>query len=61
MSAPTRDSSSNEYKLIVDWVYLTTPADGDSSITSYNLQWDYGTSGFIWYDLIGVTPQAIYS
>lgn len=37
MDAPTRNSGSNEYKLIVEWDYLTTPDDGDSSITSYNL------------------------
>lgn len=57
MPAPTRvDATTTTSSITVQWNALTAPDDGDSSITSYNLQWDRGTSGFMYYDLLGVTP-----
>lgn len=34
-------------------------ASGDSEITSYNLQWDVGTSGTEWHDLVGNPVQSL--
>ena len=34
-------------------LYSVSAEMGDSSILSYNLQWDIGTSGVEWADLIG--------
>ncbi len=57
MAAPTRvDSTTSISSITVQWTALTSPDNGDSDITSYNLQWDRGTQGFLYYDLLGATP-----
>jgi hypothetical protein len=37
MTAPSRDSQTNEYQIVVTWNALVTPDNGNSAITSYNL------------------------
>jgi len=39
MSAPTRDPSSTQDKIVINWLPLSSPQNGDSEVTSYNLQW----------------------
>ena len=57
MSAPTRvDATTSTNSITVQWTALTSPDNGESAITSYNLQWDRGTLGFMYYDLLGATP-----
>lgn len=58
MATPTKGSTSNENQIEVDWSALSSPNNGDSSIISYNLQWDAGTSGNTWTDIIGASPYS---
>jgi hypothetical protein len=59
MAAPVRDDASTTTAQIkVDWAALTAPATGMLSILSYNLQWDAGTSGASWTELIGESADS---
>lgn len=51
MAVPTRGSASSDTQLQVQWTALTSPANGDSTVLSYELQWDQGTS--TWVSLAG--------
>jgi heterodisulfide reductase subunit A-like polyferredoxin len=51
METPTRDSTTAINKLVVNWVPPIN--DGYSAVQSYNLQWDKGTDGLQWINLIG--------
>lgn len=53
MAAPTRGSGTTESQIEVIWLPLTGDNTGDSPITSYNLQWDAGTNGAQWFDILG--------
>ena len=54
MGAVSRDSSSTPSSITVTWTGIdANSTNGGSAITSYNLQWDSGTSGATWTDLIG--------
>lgn len=58
MTAPVRGSGTTISQIQVDWTALTTTADqGGSTILSYHLQWDSGTSGVTWTDLIGLSVE----
>jgi hypothetical protein len=57
MAAPINGPLTDEYFIDVSWTPLVSPANGDSPITSYNLQYDNGTSGFVWYSLVGLAPD----
>jgi hypothetical protein len=50
MLTPTRDASSDGQEIVVNWLTLTTPANGDSAILSYNLVWNAGS---------GITDQNV--
>jgi len=53
MNAPLRNPLTNQDEIIIDWIALSAPLNGDSPITSYNLQLlDNGN----WVDLYGVYP-----
>lgn len=56
MSPCVRGSDTSESLLHVTWSAPTIT--GGASILSYHLQWDKGTSGSIWYDLIGLSPAS---
>src|SRR5437762_1734809 len=56
MSAPVSGSSTSESQIEVTWSALTTPSNGGSTITSYNLQWDSGSAGVTWTDVVGISP-----
>jgi len=52
MSAPTQGSATSDSQIQVDWVALSSsPSNGGSTILSYHVQWDQGTS--TWVDLVG--------
>ena len=36
-----------------------SPNNGDSAIITYNLQWDRGTNGVTWYNLIGSSTDSL--
>jgi hypothetical protein len=58
MSAPERGSGTTEGQIQVLWTALTSDADtGSAAITSYNLQWDSGSSEAAWTDLVGYTSS----
>lgn len=51
MSSPIRDNSTDTEQITINWSKVTAPKDGDSRILAFNVQWDYGTSGFAWEDV----------
>lgn len=55
MLIATKNALTSRDQLVVDWSTLAYPQNGGASITSYNLQWDAGTSGVSWFSLIGLT------
>lgn len=56
MASVTRGALTSESEIEVKWVALSTNAQiGGSPIVSYYLQWDMGSNGANWYDLIGLT------
>lgn len=57
MAPVTRDSATTDIAIIVNWLALSSPENGDSDVIAYNLQWDRGSQGANWYDLYGVLPQ----
>lgn len=58
MATPTRGAATSSTIVQVDWVALTASLNGDSTITSYHLQWDAGTSGSTWTNLVGLSPSS---
>lgn len=56
MEKPTRNYETWTNLLWVDWVALSGDSTGSAEIDSYNLQWDAGTDGASWSDLIGFDP-----
>jgi hypothetical protein len=59
MLAPVNGPLTDEYFIDVSWSPLYSPDNGDSPITSYNLMYDNGTSGFVWYSLVGMNPDRV--
>ena len=59
MATPTRDPLTTTTKIFVDWVALGVPENGYSTVESYNLQWDRGTKGVTWYNLIGFDADVL--
>lgn len=55
MDAPQRGPLTDKYNIDVVWTALTGDKIQGSQIISYNLQWDDGTAGSVWYDLVGLT------
>jgi hypothetical protein len=54
MNAPTKAATSTSTRLDIVWSALTFTSDtGASAITSYNLEWDQGSS--TWVELDGFT------
>ena len=37
----------------------SAPSDGGSPILTYNLQWDRGTQGVTWYNLLGSSTDSL--
>jgi hypothetical protein len=56
MAPVTRNVKTTQDEIVVDWVALNSPENGDSQVTSYNLQWYYNN---LWTDLYGVLPSAV--
>jgi hypothetical protein len=56
MTAPTSGLNTNEQQIEVDWTALTGSATGGATITSYNLQYDSGSNGVSWSDVVGAIP-----
>ena len=59
MALPTRDISTTNRQVVVDWALLSGNQAGMSPITSYNLWWDEGSNGEFWYSLIGINEPII--
>ena len=51
MATPIKGASSSHTQIEIDWVALTSPNNGDSTILSYALYWDQGTA--TWTELVG--------
>ena len=55
MSSPSRNTTTNSNQVVVNWFLVSSIISaGGSSVTSYNLYWDAGTSGVGWYSVIGL-------
>jgi len=57
MSAPTV-SSYSDTSIVLTWSALSSPNNGDSAITGYDLYWDNGsgdTPGISLFDALGLT------
>ena len=50
---PTRGSSTSSTQIQIDWTAISAPENGGADISSYNLQFDQGTSGLSWVSLTG--------
>ncbi|CDW74138.1 pa14 multi-domain protein [Stylonychia lemnae] len=61
MTIPQRDSSTSTSQIVVNWQTISSPDNGDSDVTSYNLQWDAGSDGLSWFSLQGLSPSSILS
>jgi hypothetical protein len=60
MGSPVRGLATTDSQIEVDWLPLvSTSATGNAAILSYNLQWDLGTSGTSWTDLVGYSPNSL--
>jgi hypothetical protein len=59
MNLPVRDTITTELKLVVNWLPQNVPENGYIDIVSYNLQWDRGSQGATWYNLIGFDTASI--
>mmetsp|Transcript_29136 Transcript_29136/g.28196 ORF Transcript_29136/g.28196 Transcript_29136/m.28196 type:complete len:163 (-) Transcript_29136:195-683(-) len=58
MADPTGGSSTSISQIAVEWTELTLTADtGNSAITSYQLQWDAGSLGVSWYEVVGFSSD----
>jgi hypothetical protein len=54
MNEPVRNNDlTNTMEIVVDWTPLTSPADGNSPVISYSLEFDQGTSQSEWISLCG--------
>ena len=49
-------SSKSETQIVVDWTNLAAGDTGGSTILSYHLEYDDGTTGTTWTSLVGYTP-----
>jgi hypothetical protein len=45
MGAPSRGDGTSTAQIEITWSEVTGEAMGGSDITSYHLEWDYGTAG----------------
>ena len=61
MAAPTRGNQTSPDRVQLQWSLLTSPDDGYSSITTYAVFWDAGTSGATFTDLVGVASDYLLS
>lgn len=58
MLAPTRGSNTKTSSIEVLWSSLTLRDDiRANNVLSYNLQWDKGTNGVTWEDLVGYNTE----
>jgi hypothetical protein len=58
MGPPTRGQGTSEGQIQVFWTALVSSVDvGGAPITSYNLQWDEGSGGSSWSNLVGYTSS----
>ena len=60
MPAPTKGALTLQTQVHVLWSDVNfTPNNGDSDIINYNVQWDRGTLGKFWYNLIGSSTNSL--
>lgn len=53
MAAVTNGASTTNNMIELQWSAQTSPANGDSSVLSYNVYWNQGTNS--WVELFGET------
>lgn len=54
---PTRGIQTSQYQIHLEWQALEGDEIRGAYVTSYYLQWDYGTNEAQWYDLVGFDTQ----
>lgn len=55
MNAARRGNNTDQFSIHIVWDQLEGDSIRGGYITSYYLQWDKGTNGTNWYDLVGLT------
>ena len=53
MNTPVRGENTLDSQMHIKWAGLINDETGGSVVLSYHLQWDRGSNGVVWYDLIG--------
>ena len=59
MVAPQRGSNTSPVLIEVVWATISSPYNGDSTITSYSLEWDVGSGGQTWVYEIGYLSTSL--
>ena len=60
MAIPTKNAGTSDTQVVVDWTAVSTsPGNGGSTVLTYNLQWDAGTSGATWTNLLGSSSDSL--
>ena len=57
-TSPRSSTGTSSSQVVVEWDTISSPENGGSDITSYNLQFDQGTSGATWQSLIGYPTES---
>ena len=53
-------AETQQSQLAVEWLALANlESMGGVEVISYHLQWDKGTDGATWYDVIGYSPSSL--
>jgi hypothetical protein len=53
MNNPQRNSLTDTSKILIDWLPLSAPLNGNSDVTSYSLEFDQGSNQNSWISLCG--------
>lgn len=62
MAPPARGAATTDSSVEVTWTTLSSPANGDSAVTSYELEWDAGGGTLAaWQPLVGASPAYLLS
>ena len=58
MTSPERVDTSTSSRIDLTWDALIAPSNGGTTITSYFLEWDAGTTGQTWSEVVGYSPAS---
>lgn len=59
MAQPSRGTTTSTTQILVDWIALAAPQNGDSAVLSYSLEWDAGNFGTNFISLVGAVANSL--